>query len=117
MVLLFSWRSYSNCLFSDQPFLTFYSLNKNYWMLRVFILALAAVCTLTANYITVVNSTEGIAEMERLCSSAPISDLNMCNNTCLECVASNSRKCAYCHEQFNLVNQDCVLDDNFHNYT
>lgn len=63
-------------------------------MLGVFILALATTSALAGNYITVVNSTEGIAAMEQLCSSASISDLSMCNNACLESVGSNSHKCS-----------------------
>ncbi len=50
------------------------------------------------------------------CNGAPISNLNLCNNTCLECAASNSRSCGSCHTQFVLESQKCLLDNNFHNY-
>lgn len=50
---------------------TLYLEDKNYLMLRVLILVLVSVLSLAGNYITVVNSTGGIAAMEKVCSDAP----------------------------------------------
>ena len=58
-----------------------------------------------------------VNDMKAICSSAPISNLNLCSNKCLECSVSNSAKCATCNTQYTLSNQDCVIDNSIHNFT
>jgi hypothetical protein len=55
--------------------------------------------------------------MNKTCSGAPISNLNLCNNTCLECTSSSAYKCSSCNSAFLLATDSCLLDNNIHNYT
>jgi hypothetical protein len=55
--------------------------------------------------------------MNKTCAGAPISNLNLCNNTCLECTSSSSYKCASCNTEFELSTDACLLDNSIHTYT
>lgn len=76
---------------------------------------------LTYSYaqMTFVNSTNAsiIANMSKVCASAPVTNLNICNTTCNQCLTSNSYLCLSCDEQFFLSSTACKLDTSIHNYT
>jgi hypothetical protein len=72
---------------------------------------------MAANQITTVNDTASLAAMDKVCSGAPISNLNMCNNTCLSCTSSDSFKCSACNTAFVLSTAACLLDNSIHTYT
>lgn len=63
------------------------------------------------------NGTDYVNGIKDICSSAPISNLNLCSNKCLDCSASNNGKCATCNSQYVLSSQECVIDNSVHNYS
>jgi transposase-like protein len=82
----------------------------HYLLLTAFIIA-------THCILSIKTDTATIASYGQICSASPVSNLNVCNNTCSACVASSSYKCTSCNSQFTLSNQICSVDNSIHTYT
>lgn len=81
------------------------------------LLALLLATAYSQNQITTVTDSTNLTAMNKTCAGAPISNLNICNNTCLECTSSSSYKCASCNTEFVLATDACLLDNSIHSYT
>ena len=81
------------------------------------LLVMMLCCTIyAANQITLANDSY-VEVMKKVCAGAPVSNLNLCNNTCFQCNTGNSYKCSSCNSQLKFLTDSCVLDNSIHSYT
>lgn len=63
------------------------------------------------------NLSTYLANNQSACNTAPFTTLNLCNNTCVTCLPSDSNKCARCEQGYYLEGTSCLLDQTNYNYT
>jgi len=63
------------------------------------------------------NLTKYLNANKTTCDSAPVTRLNLCNNTCVTCLAGDSSKCASCATGYYLDGTNCMVNQTNYNYS
>jgi len=89
----------------------------------ILILALLSKVDCNFTYIdsTNINGTTNLSAIlssnQSTCTSAPVSRLNLCNNSCVTCLSTDASKCATCGVGYYLDGTSCILNQTNYNYT